>query len=71
MVNVVVQPVVGFRVRLDVTPLGFNGVGVIPLLIDEGNGVINSTVRVTLSIKISVYSPAITDNHSVWFDPSM
>jgi hypothetical protein len=64
MVNVVIRPLVGFKVCLDLTPLGLNGVGVIPLLIDEGNGVINGMVRVALSIEISVHNPAITDNRS-------
>jgi hypothetical protein len=41
VVNVVVRPLIGFQVRLGVTPLGLNGVGVIPLLIHERNGVIN------------------------------
>jgi hypothetical protein len=64
MVDVVVQPLVGFKLCLDVTPLGLNGVGVISLLTDEGNCVINGMVHVTLSIKISVRSPAVTDNQA-------
>ena len=71
VVNVGVWPLVGFQERFDVTPLGLNGVGVIPHLTDERNGVINGTERVTLSVEISVRSPAITDNRSAWFDPSM
>jgi hypothetical protein len=71
MVNVVVQPLVGFKVCLDMTPLGLNGVGVIPLHIDKQNSVINGTVHVTLSVEISVRSPAVTDNCSAWFDPSI
>ena len=71
VVNVVVRPLVGFQVCLDATPLGLNGVRVIPLLTDERNGVISGTVRVTLSVEISVRSPAITGNHSAWFDPSI
>jgi hypothetical protein len=55
MVNVVVRPLV--KVCLDVTVLGLDGVGVIPLLIAERNGVINGTVRVTQTIQISVCSP--------------
>jgi len=32
---------------------------------------INGTVHVTPSVEISVRSPAITDNSSAWFDPSI
>ena len=71
MINVVIRPLVGFKVRLDVTPLGLNGVGVIPLFTEERNGVINSPVCVNLSVTISVCSPAITDNGSARFDPSI
>jgi hypothetical protein len=53
-----------------VTPLGLNGVGVIPLIY-ERNGLINGTVRVTLSVEILVRSLAVTDNRSAWFDPSI
>jgi hypothetical protein len=56
MVNVVIWPLVGFKVPLDVTPLGLDGVGVTPLLIVERNGVINGTLRVTHSVEISVCS---------------
>jgi hypothetical protein len=71
VVNVGVRPLVGFQERFDVTPLGLNGFGVFPHLIDKRNGVINGTVRVTLSVEISVRSPTIADNRSAWFDPSM
>jgi len=57
--NVVVPPLVGFQERLDVTPLGLSGVAVIPPIIDETN-VINGTVPVTLNVKESLLSPAIT-----------
>lgn len=70
VVDVVVPHVVGFKVRLYVTELGLNGVDMIHLLIDERNSVINDTVRVTLSVWISVRSPAITDNRSACFEPS-
>jgi hypothetical protein len=70
MVNVVIRPLVGFKVSFDLTPLGLNGVGVIPL-IDEGNGMINGMVHVALSIEISVHNPAITDYRSAWLDSSM
>ena len=41
MIYVVLRPLVRFQVRLHVIPLRLNGVGVIPLFIDESNGVIN------------------------------
>jgi hypothetical protein len=71
MVDVIIWPLVGFKVHVDVTLLGLNGVGVTPLLIDEGNCVINGTMCVTLSVKISVRSPAINDNCCAWFNPSI
>jgi hypothetical protein len=71
MVNVIVRPLVGYKVRLDVTPLGLNGVDVIPFLIDERNTAINGTVRVTPSVEISVRSPAITDNRNARSDPNI
>jgi hypothetical protein len=51
-------------------PFELNGVGVISLS-DKGNGVINGTVRLTLSVEILVRSPAVIDNRSAWFDPSV
>ena len=71
MINVVVRPLVGFKVRFDVTPFGLSGVGVIPLFIDERNGVINGSVRITQSVEISARSPAVTDHRSARFDPSI
>lgn len=71
LTSVVVRPLVGFKVRLDVSPRGLSGIGVIPLFIKERNGVINDSVRITQSFEIPVRSPAITDHRSARFDSSI
>jgi len=70
-INVVVRPVVRFQERLDVTPLRLSAAGVITFFIDESNGVINGSVLLTLSVQISIRRPAITDDRSARFDPSI
>ena len=40
-------------------------------LVNEANGVVNGAVGVTFRVEIPVRSPAITDDRSAGFDPSI
>jgi len=68
---VVPLPVVRAQKSLHMTPRAVYSVCVGSCtLVNEGNGVVNSAVRVTFPVEIPVRSLAIADDRSAGFDPT-
>ena len=72
MVVIVFPPVVLPEEDLDASPRGLDRICVVAgVWIDKVDAVVDSAVQVTLTVEITVHTPAITEDRSDGFDPGM